>query len=69
MNDDQLQGRIDEAKGSVKNAVGRAVGNRRLVRKGKLQSASGKVQADVGDMEADIRKSIEADATLAKDAK
>jgi uncharacterized protein YjbJ (UPF0337 family) len=50
MNDDQIKGRIEEAKGKVKKAAGRAVGNRKLEREGKLQNTHGKAQAKFGDL-------------------
>ncbi|MFI5368501.1 MAG: CsbD family protein [Spirochaetia bacterium] len=50
MNDDQIKGRIEEAKGKVKKAAGKAVGNRELEREGKLQNAHGKAQAKFGDL-------------------
>jgi uncharacterized protein YjbJ (UPF0337 family) len=61
MNDDQIKGRIEEAKGKVKKAAGKAVGNRELEREGKLQNAHGKAQAKFGDLrdgfkEADLDK-------------
>lgn len=58
MNDDQVRGRIEEAKGTVRKAAGKAVGNKALQEKGKLQKAHGKFQADFGDLKENIRKSI-----------
>jgi uncharacterized protein YjbJ (UPF0337 family) len=49
MNDDQVKGRIEEAKGEVKKVAGKAVGNKKLERAGKLQNAHGKAQAKFGD--------------------
>jgi uncharacterized protein YjbJ (UPF0337 family) len=57
LNDDQVNGRIEEAKGSIKKAAGNAVGNRVLARKGKIQKAQGKAQADFGDLREEIDKS------------
>jgi uncharacterized protein YjbJ (UPF0337 family) len=61
MNDTQMRGRIEQAKGNVKEVAGAMVGNKKLERKGKRQAAAGKIQADVGDMTAAITKSIEED--------
>lgn len=58
MNKDQVRGLIEEAKGQAKRAAGKAVGNKRLEREGKIQNASGKVQAKYGDLREDIRKSV-----------
>jgi uncharacterized protein YjbJ (UPF0337 family) len=58
MNDDQVRGRFEEAIGTVRKAAGKAVGNKTLEKKGKLQKAHGKMQADFGDLRENIRKSI-----------
>jgi uncharacterized protein YjbJ (UPF0337 family) len=57
MNDDQVKGRIEEAKGEVKKAAGKAVGNRDLETRGRLQKAHGKAQAVFGDLRDKIDKS------------
>ena len=58
MNEDQVKGRIEEVKGTIKKAAGKAVGNKSLERKGKLQNAQGKAQTRLGNLQDDIRKSI-----------
>jgi uncharacterized protein YjbJ (UPF0337 family) len=58
MNKDQVKGRIKQAKGKVKKAAGKAVGNKDLERKGKIQNASGKLQAKYGDLKEDVKGSI-----------
>ena len=58
MNEDQVIGRVEEAKGKVKKAAGKAVGNKDLEKEGKLQNAHGKAQAEFGDLREDIKKSI-----------
>jgi uncharacterized protein YjbJ (UPF0337 family) len=57
MNDDQIKGRIEEAKGKVKKAAGKAVGNKELERSGKLQNAHGKAQAKFGDLREGFKES------------
>ncbi len=57
MNEDQINGRIEEAKGKVKKAAGKAVGNKALEKKGKLQNAHGKAQAAFGDLREGFRES------------
>lgn len=59
MNKDQAQGTFDKAKGNVKEAIGKAVGNERLQAEGKADQVSGAVQKKVGDVK-------EAAETLAK---
>jgi uncharacterized protein YjbJ (UPF0337 family) len=58
MNKDQVKGRVKEAKGAVKEATGKAVGNKDVERKGSVQKAAGKVQAGYGDLKQDISKKI-----------
>jgi uncharacterized protein YjbJ (UPF0337 family) len=55
MNEDQVRGRIKEAKGEVQNVAGKIVGNKKLERKGKIQNVSGKVQAGYGDLKEDLK--------------
>lgn len=55
MNKDQVKGRIEEAKGAVKEVAGKAVGNKELEIKGKIQNSAGKVQASFGDLKKDLK--------------
>lgn len=56
MNKDQAKGRIKEARGTVKEVAGRAVGDVNLEQKGKLQKAAGKAQAGFGDLKNALKK-------------
>lgn len=56
INKDQVQGRVDEAKGAIKEVAGKIVGNPLLEVKGNLQKNLGKVQATVGDVREDMKK-------------
>ena len=58
MNEDQIEGRIEEAKGKVKKVGGNVAGNKHLEQEGKLQNAHGKVQAAFCDLRAKIDKSV-----------
>lgn len=58
MNRNQVRGRTKQAKGKSKEVVGKAVGNKKLERKGKLQKATGKAEASFGDLKEDIKDSI-----------
>ena len=49
MNKDQVKGRAEEAKGSVKDAAGKVLGDREMQAEGKVDKAAGKVQATYGD--------------------
>ncbi|MBV5274607.1 CsbD family protein [Lamprocystis purpurea] len=55
MNKEQVKGRYEEAKGAVKEAAGKVVGNEELEIKGNVQKNAGKVQAGLGDLKEDIK--------------
>jgi uncharacterized protein YjbJ (UPF0337 family) len=50
MNKDQVKGGLEKAKGKVKEAVGKTVGNERLQSEGVADQAAGAVQKKVGDV-------------------
>jgi len=56
MNKDQVKGRIEEAKGSVKETAGRVSGKPNLQDRGTMQKAAGKVQKTYGDMKDEVKK-------------
>ncbi|NMG73982.1 CsbD family protein [Aromatoleum diolicum] len=58
MNKDQVKGRIEEAKGKMKEVVGKVSGDKTLEQKGKIQNISGKVRAGLGDLKEDIKDAI-----------
>ena len=58
MNKEQVKGRYEEAKGAVKEAAGKIVGNERLEHKGKVQKNAGKFQAGTGDLHNEVKKEI-----------
>ena len=49
MNQEQVQGRVEEVKGKIKEVAGHVVGNKDLEEKGNTQKNAGKVLADLGD--------------------
>ena len=49
MNKHQVEGRVDEAKGKVKEVAGRAVGNESLEAEGQVDQVKGKTQSGYGD--------------------
>jgi uncharacterized protein YjbJ (UPF0337 family) len=57
MNKDQVKGRVEEAKGSIKEGTGKLVGDEMLEAKGNIQKNLGKVQAKVGDVKQDLKDS------------
>lgn len=58
MNKDQVKGRIEEAKGKMKEVAGKVSGDKKLEQKGKIQNISGKVRAGLGDLKEDIKDAI-----------
>lgn len=47
---DESEGKLHEVKGSIKEIAGKALGNRKLERKGKAENRAGKVQGKVGQI-------------------
>jgi uncharacterized protein YjbJ (UPF0337 family) len=58
MNKDQVNGRVEAAKGAVKQAAGKAVGNERLQAEGAAEKTSGEVQSAVGDVKAKVGDAV-----------
>jgi len=57
INKDQVKGRVEEVKGSMKEAAGKVVGDATLEAKGNIQKNLGKVQAKVGDIKQNLKHS------------
>ena len=55
MNKDQVEGRLDQAKGKIKELAGKVVDNDRLEAEGKADQISGKVQAKLGDTKETVK--------------
>ncbi len=49
MNKDQVEGRLETAKGHIKETAGKLVGNKSLEAEGRLDQVSGKTQSNYGD--------------------
>ena len=58
MNKNQVKGKVEETKGIIKEATGKAIDNKEMQAKGKVQQTAGKVQAAAGDAKEKIKKSI-----------
>ena len=56
MNKDRVEGAVRQAKGSLKEAVGKATGNRRLQSKGIVEKAGGKVQNAAGGVKDSLKQ-------------
>ena len=59
MNKDQVKGRVEQAKGSVKENVGKAVGNPNLRDQGTADKAAGKVQSTYGDAKEKVKSAVD----------
>ena len=58
VNRDQVAGMAKQIKGSVKQAAGKATGNRRTQIEGMADKVAGKVQKAYGDVKAKVRKAF-----------
>jgi len=58
INRDQVKGRVKVAKGTIKAATGKLVGNKMLQAKGNIQKNVGKIQAKFGDLKMNVKDSL-----------
>ena len=58
MDKDRIAGAVKQAKGTVKEAVGKAVGDNKLVAEGKSDKVEGKVQNAVGGLKDSVRDAL-----------
>jgi uncharacterized protein YjbJ (UPF0337 family) len=58
VNKDQVKGVAKQIKGSVKEAAGRATGNRRTEAEGAAEKTVGKVQKGFGDVKEKIKGAL-----------
>jgi uncharacterized protein YjbJ (UPF0337 family) len=56
MNKDRIEGAAKEVKGSVKETVGKAVGDAKLRSDGRAEKVEGKVQNAIGGLKDTLRK-------------
>jgi uncharacterized protein YjbJ (UPF0337 family) len=59
MNDDQVKGRADQVKGTIKEKTGQMTGNRDLEDEGTADKVSGKVRSGVGDAKEKAKDAID----------
>jgi uncharacterized protein YjbJ (UPF0337 family) len=55
MNKHQVEGRVDQAKGKVKEVAGRVVGNESLEAEGLADQVKGKTQSGYGDAKEGVK--------------
>lgn len=58
MKKEQVTGRLEEAKGAVKETVGKAVGSTKMELEGKLEKNAGKAEAAAGDLANKVEKAV-----------
>lgn len=58
-NQDEVEGKFDQAKGSVKENVGRAIGNKEMETEGVADRASGNIQEGAGTARRKVGEAIE----------
>ncbi len=58
MNKDRVEGGFKQAKGKVKEIVGKAAGDTKLELEGKAQKAAGKIQSAVGGMKDAVKEAV-----------
>jgi uncharacterized protein YjbJ (UPF0337 family) len=56
MNKDQIKGRVEEAKGKLKEAIGVIQGDDALEAEGNIQKNLGKIESEFGDLKHKIKK-------------
>lgn len=59
MDKDRIEGSAKQAKGAVKEALGKVVGDSKLEAEGKADKAEGKVQNVIGGMKDAVRDAID----------
>lgn len=59
INDDEVKGNVDKASGTVKETMGRAMGDPILENEGADQRASGKMQAGFGKARRKVGEAVE----------
>ena len=59
MNKDRIEGAAKQAKGAIKEAVGKAIGDNKLVVEGKGDKVAGKIQNAVGGLKDAVKEALE----------
>ena len=57
MDKDRIKGMADQAKGNVKETIGKVVGDKKLETEGKIDKLKGKVESAVGGVKDAVRDS------------
>ena len=58
VNCELIKGRVEQAKGAVKETAGKVVGNKKLETEGQIDKSTGKAQATYGDLKEDVKDAV-----------
>jgi uncharacterized protein YjbJ (UPF0337 family) len=58
-NEQQNEGKLEQARGNIKEGVGDAIGDEHMQREGELDQAKGHVREGVGDVREGIDKAVD----------
>ena len=58
MDKDRIQGSVEQAKGKVKEVVGKVTGDAKLAAEGKTQQTAGKIQNAVGGFKDALKEAV-----------
>ncbi|HEY3732063.1 MAG TPA: CsbD family protein [Steroidobacteraceae bacterium] len=61
MNKDQVTGRVEEAKGKIKESAGHVTGKPDVEARGTAEKVSGTVQKSYGDVKEDVKDELKKD--------
>lgn len=56
MDKDRIEGSAKQVRGAVKQAVGKIIGDNKLLTDGRIDTAKGKVQNAIGGLKDDLRE-------------
>ena len=59
MNKDQVKGRLQEAKGKIKEVAGKVTGDEKTQVKGNIEKNVGRARATMGDVREDVKKTLD----------
>jgi uncharacterized protein YjbJ (UPF0337 family) len=59
MDKDRIQGSVDQAKGKIKEGVGKMTGDQKTQAEGKMDQAKGKVENAVGSAKDKLRETLD----------
>ncbi|GAQ31249.1 MULTISPECIES: CsbD family protein [Ralstonia] len=59
MNKDQVKGRLQEAKGKIKEVAGKVTGDEKTQLKGNIEKNIGKARATMGDVREEVKKTLD----------